>query len=107
VDVSPKESPSWSRKTTLSAHQTFRKIRSIKKLAILAAMTIFLRAAPLQENKNLPLTWKKNKTEIQALEKAYAAAELAKDAAGVAAYYAEDAVSICIKTAFFMYIFFY
>jgi ketosteroid isomerase-like protein len=53
------------------------------------------------------LTWKKNKTEIQALEKAYAAAELAKDAAGVAAYYAEDAVSICIETGFFMYIFFY
>jgi uncharacterized protein (TIGR02246 family) len=69
-------------------------MRSIKKLAILAAMTafIFMACSPAEEQKPA-VDMEKAKTEIQALENAYADAELAKDAAGVAAYYAEDAVS--------------
>ena len=40
-----------------------------------------------------PVDLAKAKTEIQALEDAYAAAEKAKDAGAVAAYYSDDAVS--------------
>jgi uncharacterized protein (TIGR02246 family) len=46
---------------------------------------------PSEEKKSFDLT--KAKTEIQAKENAFAAAEKAKDAKGVAAYYSEDAVS--------------
>ncbi len=40
-----------------------------------------------------PVDLAKTKTEIQAMEDAYAAAEKAKDANAVAAYYADDAIS--------------
>jgi uncharacterized protein (TIGR02246 family) len=84
----------YSGKTTLSAHPTNNKTRSIKTLAILATITtvIFMACSP-REEKTPAVDMEKAKTEIQALENTYAAAELAKDAAGVAAYYAEDAVS--------------
>lgn len=54
-------------------------------LAITACTT------PAEESK--PIDIEKAKVEVQAMEDAYAAAEKAKDAAGVAAYYSADAVS--------------
>ena len=45
-------------------------------------------------NEATQLDMKKIKTEIQAMEDAYAIAQNAKDADGVAAYYADDAVNM-------------
>ena len=48
-------------------------------------------AAPAEKAPAIDMV--KAKADIQAMEDAYAAAEKAKDAAGVAAYYSDDAVS--------------
>lgn len=70
-------------------------MNNAKNMAIIAILSAFLLTAcsgPAPEQK-AALDLGKIKTEIQAMEDAYATAEQAKDAAGVAAYYAEDAVS--------------
>jgi uncharacterized protein (TIGR02246 family) len=67
----------------------------IKKfqIALLAALPVLLFSCSSGEKKAEPVDMTKTKVEIQAMEDAYSAAEAKKDADGVAAYYAEDAVS--------------
>jgi uncharacterized protein (TIGR02246 family) len=67
-------------------------MRSKFQLAILSGISTLLLAACSNE-KTAPVDLEKVKPEIQALEDAFAAAEKAKDAAAVAAYYSEDAIS--------------
>lgn len=55
------------------------------------SLSLFQCSSPAETSK--PIDLAQLKTEIQAMEDAYAAAEKAKDAAGVAAYYSEDAVN--------------
>ncbi|MBK8955068.1 MAG: DUF4440 domain-containing protein [Saprospiraceae bacterium] len=57
----------------------------------LMSVLFFQCAAPAEAPK--PIDMAALKTEIQAMEDAFAAGEKAKDAAAVAAYYADDAVS--------------
>jgi len=66
-----------------------RKIRS----AILIACSAFLLASCANEKTAPVVDMDKNKKDIQAMEDAYAAAEKAKDADKVAAYYSDDAIS--------------
>lgn len=69
-------------------------MKSRFQLAFLFAISTFVLAscsAPAEKENAIDLA--KIKTDIQAMEDAYAAAEKAKDAAGVVAYYSEDAVS--------------
>jgi uncharacterized protein (TIGR02246 family) len=67
-------------------------MRSKFKLAILTAISALLfSACSVPETK--PVDLEKLKPEIQAMEDAYAAAEKAKDAAAVVAYYSDDAIS--------------
>lgn len=61
-------------------------------LATLAAFIFMACSGPAAEQKPA-VDMEKAKTEIQALEDAYAAAEIAKNADGVVAYYSDDAVS--------------
>lgn len=62
------------------------------QLAILSIISaLLLSACSAPETKTIDV--EKLKPEIQAMEDAFAAAEKAKDAAGVAAYYSDDAVS--------------
>ena len=63
--------------------------------AILIALSILIIASCSQTAGETKITvdLTKAKAEIQALEDGYAAAEKNKDAAGVAAYYSEDAIS--------------
>jgi ketosteroid isomerase-like protein len=70
-------------------------MKSTFKLTLLATVTAFIFMAcadPASEQKPT-VDLEKVKTEIQALEDAYAAGESAKDADAVVAYYADDAVS--------------
>lgn len=60
-------------------------------LPVMAAFTLIACSTP--EKKTEPLDLEKIRPEIQAMEDAFAAAEKAKDADGVAAYYSEDAIS--------------
>ncbi len=66
------------------------KFRSVALVAI-SATAFFACNAPAEEKKAFDLD--KARIEIQAKEDAFSAAEKAKDAKGVAAYYSEDAVS--------------
>lgn len=61
-----------------------------RSAALLAAATFLFSACQTGPK---PLDMEKAKTEIQAMEDAYAAAEKAKDAEKVVAYYSEDAIS--------------
>lgn len=60
---------------------------------LVTAAILFFSACQTPATETKPVDMEKLKTEIQAMEDAYAAAEKAKDADGVAAYYADDATS--------------
>lgn len=64
----------------------------LKALFTLATLLIVSCTPPAAEAPK-PVDMDKLRVEIQAMEDAYAAAEKAKDAAGVAAYYSDDAVN--------------
>jgi ketosteroid isomerase-like protein len=66
--------------------------KNIRLFAFLA-FTAFIISACATKEKEEVLDMEKVKTEIQALENAFAAGEKAKDADAVAAYYSEDAMS--------------
>jgi uncharacterized protein (TIGR02246 family) len=69
-------------------------MRSKFQLAILLGISVlFLSACSAPTEKTASVDTDKLKPEIQAMEDAFAAAEKAKDADKVAAYYSEDAVS--------------
>jgi uncharacterized protein (TIGR02246 family) len=61
--------------------------------AILIACSVFLLASCSDEKTATTVDMDKNKQDIQAMEDAYAAAEKAKDADKVAAYYDDNAIS--------------
>ena len=63
-----------------------------RSLCFLTMMTLTFFACTTVE-KSKPIDMASLKTEIQAMEDAYSAAENAKDADGVAAYYSDDAIS--------------
>jgi len=67
----------------------------IKKFqfGLLASLPVLLFSCSNGEKKAEPVDMTKTKVEIQAMEDAYSAAEAKKDADGVVAYYAEDAIS--------------
>lgn len=66
--------------------------KTIRLIGFLA-FTVLLFSACTTTEKKETLDIEKIKVEIQAMEDAYAAAEKAKDADGVAVYYSEDAVN--------------
>jgi uncharacterized protein (TIGR02246 family) len=67
-------------------------MRSKFQLAVLSILSaLVFSACSTPEAK--PIDLEKVKPDIQAMEDAFAAAEKAKDAAGVAAYYSDDAIS--------------
>ena len=67
-------------------------MRSKFRFAILfGVLAVLISACTAKEAE--PVDLAKTKTEIQAMEDAYAAAEKAKDANAVAAYYADEAIS--------------
>lgn len=66
------------------------KFQAVVLLAI-TTLAFFACKAPTGENKTFDL--EKAKSDIHAKEDAFAAAEKAKDAKGVAAYYSDDAIS--------------
>ena len=69
-------------------------MKSKLHLAIFLAVSTFLfTACTTSADTVQPLDMEKAKTEIQAMEDAFAAAEKAKNADAVAAYYADDAIS--------------
>lgn len=61
--------------------------------ALFGAAALFLASCAQPAEAPKAMDMDKLKADIQAMEDAYAAAEKAKDADGVAAYYADDAVS--------------
>jgi len=66
-------------------------IGTFQPAALIAVSLLFAGCSAKEEAK--PVDNEKLKTEIQAMENAYAAAEKAKDADGVVAYYSDDAIS--------------
>ena len=68
-------------------------MRSKILLVAVSAMAVSIFSACSSEEKTAAVDIAKVKPEIQAMEDAYAAAEKAKDADKVMAYYSEDAVS--------------
>ena len=68
------------------------------RLLLLLAISVFSFTACSTAEKPEPLDMATITAEIQAMEDAYAAAEKAKDADGVAAYYSEDAISYSRNT---------
>jgi len=71
--------------------------KHIRLFTILAIMTLFVSACENKEKdevqEEVVLNMEEVKTEIQAMEDAYAAGEKAKDADAVAAYYSDDAMT--------------
>lgn len=68
--------------------------KNIKLLGFLAIAVLFLSACATKETEEVEvLDMDMIKSEIQAMEDAYAAGEKAKDADAVVAYYSEDAIS--------------
>ena len=67
-------------------------MRSKFLLVAITAMTVLIFSACSSEEKTAVVDIEKVKPEIQAMEDAYAAAEKAKDADKVMAYYSDDAV---------------
>jgi uncharacterized protein (TIGR02246 family) len=61
--------------------------------ALLVITGLFFTACSTTADTPATIDMEKAKTDIQAMENAFAAAEKAKDADGVAAYYADDAIS--------------
>ncbi len=68
-------------------------MRSKFQLALLGLLVITFAACSEKAAEVKPIDMAKLKTDIQAMENAFAAGEAAKDANAVAAYYADDAVS--------------
>lgn len=69
-------------------------MRSKLKLTVLSCIAaLFFTACSAPAEKAAAVDMDKLKTEIQAMENAFAAAEKAKDAAAVAVYYSDDAIS--------------
>jgi uncharacterized protein (TIGR02246 family) len=68
-------------------------MRSKFLLVAVSAMAVSIFSACSSEEKTAAVDIEKVKPEIQAIEDAYAAAEKAKDADNVMAYYSDDAVS--------------
>ncbi len=66
--------------------------KNIRLFAFLAFTALIISACATKEKEEV-LDMEKVKTEIQAMEDAYAAGEKAKDADAVAAYYSDDAIS--------------
>lgn len=66
--------------------------KNIRLFAFLAFVALVLSACATTEKEEV-LDMEMVKTEIQAMEDAYAAGEKAKDADAVAAYYSDDAIS--------------
>lgn len=60
---------------------------------MVAAVTLFFLDSCAPADASQPINLDEIRTEIQKMEDAYAAAEKAKDADGVVAYYSDDAVS--------------
>ncbi len=67
--------------------------RKFQSVGILAIAVFVLSACSNNAKESKPLDLEKIKPEIQAMEDAFAAAEKAKDADKVAAYYSDDAIS--------------
>lgn len=65
----------------------------LKSLVVSCIAVLALTACSAPAEKAATVDMDKLKTEIQAKEDAFAAAEKAKDAAGVAVYYSDDAIS--------------
>jgi ketosteroid isomerase-like protein len=65
----------------------------IKVPVFIGITALLLSACSSSKTETKPVDMEKLKTEIQGMEDAFAAAEKAKDATAVAAYYAEDAIS--------------
>ena len=69
-------------------------MRSKFQLAVLSGISaLFFSACSSPAEEAKPIDMEKTKSEIQAKEDAFAAAEKAKDADGVVAYYSDDAIS--------------
>ena len=68
-------------------------MRSKFQLAFIGISVLVFSACSESADKAKPIDMAKTKTDIQAMEDAYAAGEKAKDANAVAAYYADDATS--------------
>ena len=69
-------------------------MRRTFQLALISGITALLfSSCSGTAEKPVPVDMDKLKAEIQTLEDGFAAAEKAKDAAGVAAYYSDDAIS--------------
>ena len=62
-------------------------------LASASSLFLFSCSSPKEKTAGAAIDMDKLKTEIQAMEDKFAAAEKAKDAAAVASYYSDDAVS--------------
>ena len=73
-------------------------MRQFIRLSGLLVFTILIFSACSTTEKKETIDMEKVKGEIQAMEDAYAAAEKAKDADGVAAYYSDDAMSYSRNT---------
>lgn len=86
------------RKAYLSLTQFFNQnnlfMRSKFQLAVLLGVSALIYSAcTTSGDESKPADMEKTKAEIQAMEDAYAAAEKAKDANAVVAYYSDDAIS--------------
>lgn len=68
-------------------------MKRILQSAVLTAVTALFIAACTSSSETKTVDLEKVKPEIQAMEDAFAAAEKAKDAAAVVAYYSDDATS--------------
>ena len=73
-------------------------MRQFIRLIGLLVFTTFIFSACSTAEKKETIDMDKVKSEIQAMEDAYAAAEKAKDADGVVAYYSDDAMSYSRNT---------
>jgi len=77
--------------TNQPKHFIMRSSIKLSFLTAISAMT-FYACSPAAEPAK-PMDMDKAKTDIQAMEDAFAAGEKAKDAAAIAAYYSSDAIS--------------
>lgn len=68
-------------------------IKQLRFPALLGLAALFFSACTSNETKTAAVDMDKLKTEIQAIEDAFAAGEKAKDVDAVAAYYSDDAIS--------------
>jgi uncharacterized protein (TIGR02246 family) len=67
--------------------------KNIKLFTVLAFFILTITACSIKEKEEEAVDIEQVKSDIQALEDAYAAGENAKDASAVADYYSEDAIS--------------